>query len=95
MEHTESDLDNAADNVHLVYQHQSNPARKINRGPPYPNTYFAAYREKVMSSEMQPNSDYLSDVPKQSAYNPIRYSTYFQQQIAKQDDYVVGVSHSS
>ncbi len=91
-------FENAAENVQPFY-HQVKPAASSpEKSPPYANTYFSAYREKVTSSEMQSheepsNDDYLRDVPKQSAYNPIRYSTYYQQN-ARQADYVIGVSYS-
>ncbi|XP_046657029.1 uncharacterized protein LOC124350062 isoform X2 [Daphnia pulicaria] len=69
------------------------------RGPPYASTFFAAYRKKVIGQhenkrEEPSDFDYLKDVPKQSAYNPISYSTYLQQN-AKQADYVIGTSYNS
>ena len=101
-QHSASNFENAVENVQPFY-HQVKPAAsypvKVNdsKGPPYANTYFSAYQEKVISSEMQShkepsNDDYLRDVPKQSAYNPIRYPTYHQQN-ARQADYVIGVSY--
>ena len=97
MRQTASDFENTAEKVQSFYRVKpaSYPETGNNRGPPYANTYFAAYREKVISGEMheKPYFDYLRDVPKQSAYNPIRYSTYFQQN-AKQADYVIGVSYN-
>ncbi|XP_046454852.1 uncharacterized protein LOC124202543 isoform X2 [Daphnia pulex] len=69
------------------------------RSPPYANTFFAAYRKKGIGQhenkrEEPSDFDYLKDVPKQSAYNPISYSTYLQQN-AKQADYVIGASYNS
>ena len=96
-QHSASNFENAVENVQPFY-HQVKPAASYpEKSPPYANTYFSAYREKVseMQSHEEPsNDDYLRDVPKQSAYNPsIRYSTYYQQN-ARQADYVIGVSYS-
>ncbi|EFX83774.1 hypothetical protein DAPPUDRAFT_100332 [Daphnia pulex] len=69
------------------------------RSPPYASTFFAAYRKKEIGQhenkrEEPSDFDYLKDVPKQSAYNPISYSTYLQQN-AKQADYIIGASYNS